>query len=54
MHQIMGIPWGRGEVKYREDFDLDVSLGEFLFPEDGSRPKVSRVAEIIIAYKKNR
>ena len=52
VHQIMGIPWGRGEVKYREDFDLEASFGELLFGEDGSRPKVSRVAEIIVAHKR--
>ena len=51
VYLTMGLPRGPIEVPYHADYDIEADLAPDLFGDDGSRPKFSRVAELLVQYK---
>lgn len=51
VYETTGLPRGRLTVPYYVDYNIEDGLVKELFPNDGNRPKLTRVAELLAGYK---
>ena len=51
VYEVMGLARGPIDVPFYIDYDIEEGLVSELFPSDGSRPKLTRVAELLSEYK---